>query len=36
MSADLWGVVMLEPSKMGTYKTYPYQEWLHGYRVQVT
>jgi hypothetical protein len=30
------GDSMLEPSKIGTYKTYPYQEWLHGYRAQVT
>jgi hypothetical protein len=28
--------IMLEPSKTGTYKMYLYQEWLHGYRVQVT
>jgi hypothetical protein len=24
------------PPKMGTYEMYPYQEWLHGYRAQVT
>jgi hypothetical protein len=31
-----WKKVLLEPSKMGTYEMYPYQEWLHGYRAQVT